>query len=1578
MARNQIKRRVLYVDQDSEARSMPDGACRYILNSRTVNTDGESDGAAENVISNRLIANSALPAGTNTTIGTYSDKPSNTVFYFNHNTLGNHSIFRYYPDTDTIETILIEPLLNFSVDFKITGINLIDDLLYWTDNYNPPRKINIDKANNTGKQFINDVFFNVGTTYPIAYQVQFVAPNGGAINETITVDPLFGRGDKTLEDVVAEFIRIYNLNANLTQYTSASACGIYATLTATPAGFSPSITITAIITTGNVSLKVIANNYYPAPFKEEFINRIKDPFNCEPEVSVQQDPTRVANLIENKVFQFRAQIYYDDYEKSAWGPVSIIPGIPMSCGQATAQNPDNYIEVDFDNDIFNDPASLSIIRGVNIAVRELNTGAWKLVAELSKAQFIANGNLYKFYNDVVAEVLDAADAAKWFDSVGLKVKSQEVVNDRIFDGGITEGYDNVCVDAKLDLAYEENVKQDTFSISGDIFIRNIFSNQTEYMAHQPIHNSGSAIGFGGFGQTLGFVSGYASDYKQTLPLGGFVMYLAGTPYYAVSEQIIGNNPGIQTNGVYDSSSASNRNKIRDEITGNGSSNDPGFPPTRVWSNFTISGVPPGKYILRIAGNQTTQAELDEPNLNWQKSSMPVLAIGGEYSTDCVLEVTSTGTIIISGTSYAPGTSIPPTAVADLTNPNDIVESWAISGYVVDNDGAADPIDDTRIELAVVQTNGNNLGDVNSIWAQYGLLNGGRAKTDHNGFFFWAANTSVGDLDVDGIDSGALPLNPTATDINGGGWNPPTSLGMRIGVFRNTNASVRANSRTIINGNISYSGRGIQGVSVITTRGRVDSTDSSGDFNMFAYVDTLNNPVRSDYILFGLQDTCVATFSKTSDFFNIAISAAGTPQTIFTSPYGGTYNEANELTIADVSITATTSGTSASTFKRGGKYNMGVVYFDNANRNNFVGTSESLRLQIPFYTQIVDGVLAGGGKPIVSWQLKNLPPEWATHYQWVRTINGNQGRYLQWSAKTITYIDDQGNPVGSYTSATQIKISIESISTYKDINPDSQVAYSYEEGDRIVFIKDPNGNFFSNYFDLKIKGTKGGVDLVIYVENLVSMGQILEGTLFEIYNPNKNIEEQFYYEFGECFEIGESAGIKYHKGLTQDQDPLNPAGVPAEGVFRNGDVWVRNRRIPHGSAFSSIVKTWSIEDQSISDFYPSLASSIGRPHIVSKEGAQVYRPNAIRFSNRYIQGTKINGLSSFEALNDKVLPYDYGLINKLMRSKDVLLAMCDNSETVSMYIGKAILNDLSGQNLVAISEKVISDTYEYQGSLGVQYAESVDIDEMGNVYGFDSNKGIVWKRTNNGLEPISSIDNRTYFRGKAKDIANGLISHVPAIHDIAHDQYIISFPIAELMTSEDADLDGEVSADDFSATQPTTAAFLGKSTFAFNNTLRRWESFYSFVPEFYGKARNNILVSFLNGNVYRHEDSSTYNNFYGTQYSQQITFILNDSTSVMKRWLSMSIESLKSWSAPTITTPSGQASSLETTDFELLENVYRADLLRDQNTPNVEYPLVFGDDLLGETINITISNSHPDYSRVFAVNGNFIVSETTNT
>jgi hypothetical protein len=54
-------------------------------------------------------------------------------------------VLSYNERTGTlIYHVISTTVLNFKTDFLINGIDLIDNLLFWTDNYNPPRKINVN------------------------------------------------------------------------------------------------------------------------------------------------------------------------------------------------------------------------------------------------------------------------------------------------------------------------------------------------------------------------------------------------------------------------------------------------------------------------------------------------------------------------------------------------------------------------------------------------------------------------------------------------------------------------------------------------------------------------------------------------------------------------------------------------------------------------------------------------------------------------------------------------------------------------------------------------------------------------------------------------------------------------------------------------------------------------------------------------------------------------------------------------------------------------------------------------------------------------------------------------------------------------------------------------------------------------------------------------------------------------------------------------------------------------------------------------------------------------------------------
>jgi len=80
-------------------------------------------------------------------IGSYADQISNNIYWFINDPNNGDLIVSYNVVTgNIIYHVLSVSVLNFNKTYHINGVNLIGDLLFWTDDYNPPRKINVKRT----------------------------------------------------------------------------------------------------------------------------------------------------------------------------------------------------------------------------------------------------------------------------------------------------------------------------------------------------------------------------------------------------------------------------------------------------------------------------------------------------------------------------------------------------------------------------------------------------------------------------------------------------------------------------------------------------------------------------------------------------------------------------------------------------------------------------------------------------------------------------------------------------------------------------------------------------------------------------------------------------------------------------------------------------------------------------------------------------------------------------------------------------------------------------------------------------------------------------------------------------------------------------------------------------------------------------------------------------------------------------------------------------------------------------------------------------------------------------------------
>ena len=157
------------MNKDLDSRLLPSGEYRDGQNIQVSKSEGEDVGALENALGNTLavdfnqLAVSFLndPSVTSLdlkSIGMYTDTATSTIFVFltdyndqdyastgvsTYSPSANNFIYAYNTTTKQNPTLLVYgSFLNFSQSSPIHGINLLETLLFWTDNRNQPRKIN--------------------------------------------------------------------------------------------------------------------------------------------------------------------------------------------------------------------------------------------------------------------------------------------------------------------------------------------------------------------------------------------------------------------------------------------------------------------------------------------------------------------------------------------------------------------------------------------------------------------------------------------------------------------------------------------------------------------------------------------------------------------------------------------------------------------------------------------------------------------------------------------------------------------------------------------------------------------------------------------------------------------------------------------------------------------------------------------------------------------------------------------------------------------------------------------------------------------------------------------------------------------------------------------------------------------------------------------------------------------------------------------------------------------------------------------------------------------------------------------
>lgn len=449
------------INYDSDLKLLKADECRGKVNVRTYSTEGDNVGSGENIMGNLLIPNSYRDAG-DVVIGATEDIETSSVFFFIYNPDPNKDKIIKYTTTTKLVELILKWDLGFDVKVKITGSFVTGGMLFWTfrkfnsflnNDFNPPRKINIDRAKNFTTAFngtLKNTVLSCGKAdeWPTKHSA-FRDVNG----DSYTAYMIAGVSRYVSNSWVATWVlepsgKIFRDATGYGQvFDSFVRAGKYYIVTTRLWGDNH-----AFFPYSGHILQYSAESYFG--INMPVLDVIKAPPLSSPTASYNDDPASKGNKVQGKIFQFRYRYIYDDYEASVWSSISPIP-LPTVfetlVGSFLQYNKDNTINVWVDSGSYE-------VRTIEVAVRDGNTGAWQIYKRIEKYSpeglILLDSNIYAlavFTNNEVIEGIDPDDASRPFDYVPLVAGRQTVMEkNRLLYGDIDEPvFDAVPIDVSL-------------------------------------------------------------------------------------------------------------------------------------------------------------------------------------------------------------------------------------------------------------------------------------------------------------------------------------------------------------------------------------------------------------------------------------------------------------------------------------------------------------------------------------------------------------------------------------------------------------------------------------------------------------------------------------------------------------------------------------------------------------------------------------------------------------------------------------------------------------------------------------------------------------------------------------------------------------------------------------------------------------------------------------------------------------------------------------------------------------------------------------------------------------------------
>jgi len=447
------------MNKDLDERLVPNGQYRDAMNIQVASSDGDDVGAVQNILGNQKRGSVGITGGK--CIGSIADTENEKIYWF---VCGNSvdAVVEYDQTADEVNPVLVDTVgvLNFSKtnEFRITAINIIDGLLFFTDNNSEPKVINIAKckAGSTGFSTHTVLTDQNGATYNFAEDDITVIKKGPGVAPTITMANTKRVQSDGVTPGVIQGTTSYNFSygspaalrevgydsvslsfANVMDYRAGDILILGAgddengfdddyqvRLQVNPGASSPSLTYTCTILSIHEDTPKETTTW---------------------EVNLKQDDP----LFEKEFVRFGYRYKYKDGEYSTFSPFTDVAFLPKDF----LYNPQRGYNLGMENDLrylkisnFRPSNLPKQVEEIDIIFKKENNTNVYVVKSVKFGDDEWINNVYELETEMIYKTIETNQLLRPFDSVPKKAQCQELVANRIVYGNYTHNFDLKDVD----------------------------------------------------------------------------------------------------------------------------------------------------------------------------------------------------------------------------------------------------------------------------------------------------------------------------------------------------------------------------------------------------------------------------------------------------------------------------------------------------------------------------------------------------------------------------------------------------------------------------------------------------------------------------------------------------------------------------------------------------------------------------------------------------------------------------------------------------------------------------------------------------------------------------------------------------------------------------------------------------------------------------------------------------------------------------------------------------------------------------------------------------------------------------